>query len=61
MNGIYLTTLNVILTIFILFLNRIFGFYVTALICSFGFLIVLGIGLVAVFASEEEKKWIENK
>lgn len=56
MNEIYLTMFNVILTIFILFLNRIFGFYVTALICSFGFLIVLGIGLVAVFASEEEKK-----
>lgn len=56
MNEIYLTTLNVMLTIFILFLNRIFGFYVTALICSFGFLIVLGIGLIALWAGREEEK-----
>ena len=62
MNGIYLTMFNVILTLVILFLNSYYGFYMAAMICCLGFLIVLGIGLIAVWAWEKEekggKKWL---
>lgn len=56
MNGIYLTMFNVILTLVILFLNSYYGFYMAALICCLGFLIVLGIGLIALWAGREEEK-----